>query len=356
MRIMGYRQLWLWAALATPLQTIASQEGESPRLHLRDSVVLVESESRYVGHLNGFAISASGRFYVLDVGNIIVHEFASDGRPLRTFGRRGNGPGEFSRPSAIAIAGDTLLLVHGAGRLQAFDLRSGKYVWERRLPRRTDGILAVDGIIYLAGLDPERRAALRAATAKDDPVRYTGPYPWPYGGNRMVDDVFSHVQFARLSRDSAVFGFHASDYLYYGRIDGAAYDSVRVARRIRNGARPDLIARMKEDPRLLQEHAYSLSAPWSVTRLSNGRFAYVTVDQRLLPGRMAGRLHVSVVDPVSKQTCADAHYPGGEDPPAWPVFRGDTLVVMQQDEGVDMQPRSIVRKWILDTEGCRWRR
>jgi len=49
------------------------------------------------------AMDASGNIYVLDSANHRVQKFSPDGKYLATFGRRGQGPGEFYNPDSIDI-------------------------------------------------------------------------------------------------------------------------------------------------------------------------------------------------------------------------------------------------------------
>lgn len=49
--------------------------------------------------------------FLLDGGNAEVRVFSSDGTFLRSFGREGDGPGEFRRPDQIYLKGDTVIVV-----------------------------------------------------------------------------------------------------------------------------------------------------------------------------------------------------------------------------------------------------
>jgi len=56
-------------------------------------------------------VDAAGDIYVLDAGDAVVRIFDETGTPLRQFGRKGSGPGEFLEPARIAVARDTILIV-----------------------------------------------------------------------------------------------------------------------------------------------------------------------------------------------------------------------------------------------------
>jgi tripartite motif-containing protein 71 len=54
----------------------------------------------------GIAFAQNGAFYVADAGNHRVQQFAPDRSFVVAWGGEGPGPGQFSRPSAIAVGGD----------------------------------------------------------------------------------------------------------------------------------------------------------------------------------------------------------------------------------------------------------
>lgn len=333
----------------------AHQQGASPRLTPIDSIVLAETESQFVGQVAALAISPAGRYFLLDRANFTIHEYARDGRFVRRFGRQGRGPGEFHAPSAFAVAGDSLLLVFGGSELQAFDLRSGTLAWQRRLPRVPHALATGGGRVYMSWVDlagGSSTARLRSAT---DSLVTGGPIPSPYGRHQAVDMTFGRVtSLAALGSDSVVLAFHATDYVFLGRIGTTRFDSIRVSRLHRNGARPDLIARIVSNPDILRDAAYALSAPWAMTRLADGQLAIVTVDQQFSGGRLSGQLFLSIIDPVRRRTCPDARIPGPADPPSRVAFAGDTLVVAEQDAGSAGDARTTIRKYSISTAGCRW--
>lgn len=66
---------------------------------------------------------ASGNLYVLDDGNHRVQIFDASGRFLRSVGREGEGPGEFTMPSRISVngPGDFAVFDMGQQRISIFD-------------------------------------------------------------------------------------------------------------------------------------------------------------------------------------------------------------------------------------------
>lgn len=69
------------------------------------------------------ASDKQGNIYVLDSKNFRVQVFDSDRRFLRSFGRRGQGPGDLGRPECIDLddAGNVYVGDPGNGRIEIFD-------------------------------------------------------------------------------------------------------------------------------------------------------------------------------------------------------------------------------------------
>lgn len=79
------------------------------------------------------AFDDRANLYVLDRGNTRVVVFDSVGRHLRTIGRRGSGPGEFSVPSGLAVVGGSTLAVGDPG-LRSISLFSAAGEFLRTVP------------------------------------------------------------------------------------------------------------------------------------------------------------------------------------------------------------------------------
>lgn len=60
---------------------------------------------------SAIGVDARGRIYVVDRRNHRVQVFDAEGEFLRSFGRQGQGPGEFSSPTWIATTGSLLTIV-----------------------------------------------------------------------------------------------------------------------------------------------------------------------------------------------------------------------------------------------------
>jgi hypothetical protein len=320
-------------------------------------VVVQESATEFIGRLTGFTVSRRGHYYLTDATAFTVLEISKSGEVTRRFGTRGQGPGELTRPTHVVVLGDSSLVVLDGRRMVAYSLGDRRPLWHRTLPRQADGLSVQGARILLPALDAEQRTSIIAFGGAADSMRRGGPFPHPYGQHPPIDATFGFaIRVAPLQGDTLVYAYHANEFLYWGPLSGGPYDSLRIARRHRNGAPPGVIAAAARDLSALQENAYALSAPWVLAPFSGGRIAYVAVDQRLLPGRLAGTLFVSVVDRRTGLTCPDARIPIEDDPPGYVAFVGDTLVVAHQDETRERVPRTIIRRFLVGTGGCAWTR
>ena len=70
-----------------------------------------EKEDYWFSALNSIAVDNSGNIYTLDPKDIKIRVFDPMGLLLRTFGRKGQGPGEFSGPGSLRIMADGNLVV-----------------------------------------------------------------------------------------------------------------------------------------------------------------------------------------------------------------------------------------------------
>ena len=63
------------------------------------------------GSVRGLDVDEEGRLYVVDSQAREVRVFSPEGRHLFSFGRRGEGPGEFSEPDVIRVRDDGMLVI-----------------------------------------------------------------------------------------------------------------------------------------------------------------------------------------------------------------------------------------------------
>ena len=83
-----------------------------------DSIGVEFGDSNYVfGSIESSSHSVDGNILILDRPACCVREYTSDGEYIRSFGRRGTGPGEFVNPLSMTRLSD--------GRIAVMDLQAG---------------------------------------------------------------------------------------------------------------------------------------------------------------------------------------------------------------------------------------
>jgi hypothetical protein len=113
-------------AVAVAFTACAGPELRLDRVTDADSLpVLTLREDRRIGSVNdadaGFAqvgtmdVGREGNVYVFEARDRQIRVYGRDGRLLRTIGRSGSGPGEFTAVSAMGVLGDTLWAVERTG-------------------------------------------------------------------------------------------------------------------------------------------------------------------------------------------------------------------------------------------------
>jgi len=100
--------------IRNPRTPFVGPSGKAATVSLVEDLIIGNDTGRedyWFGFLNSLAVDASGRIYTLDPKDIRVRVFGPDGALIRTFGRKGQGPGEFSGPGGIVAAPDGTIVV-----------------------------------------------------------------------------------------------------------------------------------------------------------------------------------------------------------------------------------------------------
>lgn len=137
---------------ATPVQ---SPNGKIAAVSLVEDLVIGNDTSRedhWFGVLNAIDADAEGRIYTVDPKSVRIRIFGPDGDLVKAFGRKGQGPAEFSGPGGIVVAPDGTFIVSDVlnGRLSFFT-REGVHIKD-----------TLYGTHRLAGLAVDRRADIFA--------------------------------------------------------------------------------------------------------------------------------------------------------------------------------------------------
>ncbi|MDH7489838.1 MAG: TIGR03663 family protein [Anaerolineae bacterium] len=149
-------QLWKYGTLTAgvaPQPTAVAEDPYAAKKVLVPAVLTFGRQGQGPGEFQdprGVAVDAAGNIYVVDTGNHRVQVFDANGRYLRGWGQYGSGPGEFNEPWGIAVdkEGNVYVADTWNYRVQKFD-QDGKFVtmWGESGDSAGDA-LALPGAFY----------------------------------------------------------------------------------------------------------------------------------------------------------------------------------------------------------------
>lgn len=99
-------------------------------LNLEQEMVYLENEEVLWGRvLIDMDTDAEGRLYIADIMQGSVHVYNDEGSYLRSIGRRGEGPGEFTEMWGLQVSGDILHVFDAnTSRVSLFDVDTGQHI------------------------------------------------------------------------------------------------------------------------------------------------------------------------------------------------------------------------------------
>lgn len=95
-------------------ETPAPVPGGPRQLSLREDLVIGKAggpDAEIFGSLNGLGVDDEENIYAFDRTSVKIHIFDRNGRHLRSFGSRGQGPGELQYPGAMFVRDDGTVVV-----------------------------------------------------------------------------------------------------------------------------------------------------------------------------------------------------------------------------------------------------
>jgi len=164
---------------------------------------------------SALAVAPDGTIFVADGhggdSNARIVKLAPDSKVIKSWGKKGSGPGEFNEPHGIALdtAGRVFVADRVNSRIQIFD-SDGKFIAEwKQFGRPSAVFIDRNDVIYVADSqtedkegctpDPGCRRGIRIGSAKDGTVKYFIPRPSPNDDKAGAEGVAADV-------DGNVFG------------------------------------------------------------------------------------------------------------------------------------------------------
>ncbi|MGB9774705.1 MAG: NHL repeat-containing protein [Bacteroidota bacterium] len=147
-----------------------------------------DSKEAYIAEASDIAVDEEGTVYIADrlLHQVIVYDRM--GKFIRTFGRRGKGPGEFENPTYISYWNGRIAVgTSPSPRVQIFD-KSFKYLTSFYVPSPITGLrFGLDGSLWITTAGPDRNRILTRYDQKGKPVSSIGPQGVPSTGNYVSD-------------------------------------------------------------------------------------------------------------------------------------------------------------------------
>lgn len=314
-------------------------------------IQLIEDDSFYVGRARDFAVDAQGAFYVADAlaGRVLV--FGSDGNPLRSFGRRGTGPGELGQIGPIAVSETTVWVVDIDDRqVHAHDRQTGVVKGSLSYMGMATTLLARGEELWAGDLSIADAASISRWNPGDtDPTRF-GRFPEAYRQSNPLYSIYNVVSVA-FTGSRMVAGLAASDVLWvYEAGSTTPADSVVIPQKARRGVPPGFAEDIGQ--LAFEEMFAGASYLMGVHALSGDRLFLIHYDQEMDSGNLSSSAFGTVLDSALRPVCVDILLRQRDAGQARFATRADTLFRLDQLV-TDDYARVEISSWkVGDGEAC----
>jgi hypothetical protein len=327
-----------------------------------DSIRLVEADSLPLGaYTSFFARARDGGVFVNDMQLRRLMHFDSTGRFVGTIGRPGSGPGEFVLPGPLGLLpGDSTIMVVDVNRRWAslFDTRTGRYLRGFGVPFQdigTNWTVENDTVIFALNMV---RTLLGKWALHGDSIVMNGAVPRHLRGEAGVTAGYGRSEV--VVTDSNVIALLPTEpgLDIYTR-DGKLIGWVPLPAARRRGEPRDLIAQQKRLTRSNPNQVLGSSVA-GLHKLSSGMLVAVHLDMTSAASGPRGirygdfKLYATLISQDLRQACVDAVIPIASDVPPIPAFVSDTMFVLTRQVLATNQVRSVVRGFVIGSQGCGW--
>lgn len=356
------RHAWLWPLVLLGLAAAcggdsnpglgAPGDANAPTVVLRDSVVLEENDSLYLGDPAYLLPLSDGGYLVTDGMQARVLRFDASGRQAGVLGRKGRGPGEFASPFAvferrdgtIAVADDELdrISVFDATHKLMFDVGTAAIVRDAAL---------IGSDVWLAGTNQGEATGLTRWT-KDSVLRSSLPIPDTYRAIPPLAGIHHAVQVDSWG-DSLLVAFSGTSEIRVAGPDGVPVGQVTVPAVRRKGVTREALQKLANPATPFPEMFSAISALFGLHRRSDGSIVTVHFDQILDGNAIESEVFVSLLSADRARACVDARVElVGETQPVI-AFQGDTLLVLEQLTQAEPVV-TVIRKLLVEDDACTW--
>lgn len=332
-------------------------------------MVLKETDDIFLGQPVEIFVGADGAVFVIDGFSNSVHHFDSQGRPVRSYGGPGRGPGEFSYIGIGGSIGDVLAVVDGfppKREIEFFDPTTGAHLAMAEVTDAT-ALAQHRGRLWVGGIDTEEWKLLGVVRTSRLTGRGDGrarrrsisldrvDVPRAYRESERVRNMGALVRLA-VGEDDAIVGVGASGFLLRVARDGTLLDTIPLLATRRRGVpeEDELVQTMKDSDRKPRHDVLAMTSTLMNVSLSGGHVFTSHQDTELHDGRLSGTLYVSSLDASGDRQCPDTLVPTSDAARPVSAFWGDQLFVLDQriGEGGMGDLRSVVRRFTVAADDC----
>jgi hypothetical protein len=355
---MMYRHALAVLVLGVPLtaQAQGREVATSRMLRPVDSVSIAENDTLLLSRPAQILVGPRGRYFVVDIGEARVLQIAPSGQIVRIFGRRGRGPGELETPSSAAVGGDSILGVmdNGQRRVVLYNLHTGSYRGSFVLLGWLPTLHFSSGALLAGMLQVDSGTAVVRLDLTGERVAADGILPPVIKKHPMLRSGFGAVTFTEVN-DEVFAAFEVSQSVFHWQRGARVAEEIPVPVLRRKGVRPGLFEELIRDPSKAPALAFDRSIPTLLSFIGPRILGLVTLDGHFEQAAFVGTFALTVIDLARRRVCPDIAVPAPRDPLPRITLAGDTLVVLQQGEDARGQPMSMIRRFLVRTEGCDWK-
>lgn len=359
------------AACGSGGDELSGQGPSGPTIVPVDSIRLLEEDTLYIGHPRPPSVDPiDGSIYISDTFAKRVLRFDRSGNLGRTYGRPGDGPGEFGFNALVFVLDDSTVAVvdEREGRLELFDRGSGEH---RKARVFYEGGQAMAGStvparigddLWFASVDPMERTALARWSVAGGTMDRTGAMPAEYEASLDEGTIAyaNHMYIGSLVGvdDRLVRGWMPRNDLFIYSLEGIVVDTLELPTVRRRGV-PENLRHLYDVERISTSERLTLhSRLRQLHTLPDGGIAFVHNDQEIISDDgplpvMAAHVWLGVTSPDLERACVDTRVPASLDAMAAAGFRGDSLFVVDRPI-VEEELETWLIIYRIETEGCDW--
>ena len=126
---------------------------EKSNFAYEEIITLMDEEEGYYDNIMS-NVMPNGNYIVMDIGNKTINVYDNKAELITSFGKEGNGPGEFNRPRFLFTAKDRIIVGEWR-RTQIFDGK-GKFINEVT-GGRAEPVITKDGISFVTRGDSRQK-------------------------------------------------------------------------------------------------------------------------------------------------------------------------------------------------------